>query len=292
MNSLKSNRIWLLVLMVVSFAAMSLGGIIVSVNLAPPVLPVYTQPICPGDGYLWTPGYWAYDSVDGYFWVPGVWVRPPRAGVLWTPGYWGFGGGVYGWHGGYWGPHVGFYGGVNYGFGFGGSGFEGGYWSGGHFSYNTAVAHVDGANIHNTYNKTVINNTVVNNRTSFNGAGGVNARPTAGEQSAMREQHVPPTAEQVSHVQTASTNRSNLASVNHGRPANAAMSRPHEGTPAAASHASAPNHPAPAGHAASAPNRPEAAHAQADKSPHNAPHPAGHKAEPKSGGHPGGEHKS
>ena len=29
------------------------------VAVAPPAIPVYTQPICPGEGYIWTPGYWA-----------------------------------------------------------------------------------------------------------------------------------------------------------------------------------------------------------------------------------------
>ena len=33
--------------------------VVLSVTVAPPVLPVYTQPVCPGDGYIWTPGYWA-----------------------------------------------------------------------------------------------------------------------------------------------------------------------------------------------------------------------------------------
>ena len=38
----------------------SKAGIAVSINIAPPVLPVYTQPPCPQDGHLWTPGYWAW----------------------------------------------------------------------------------------------------------------------------------------------------------------------------------------------------------------------------------------
>src|SRR5580658_8628583 len=80
----------------------SKAGIEVSINIAPPVLPVYTQPPCPQDGYLWTPGYWAWGPA-GYYWVPGVWVAPPRVGFLWTPGYWGYAGGIYGWHAGYWG---------------------------------------------------------------------------------------------------------------------------------------------------------------------------------------------
>jgi WXXGXW repeat (2 copies) len=111
------------------------AGVFVSINIAPPVLPVYQQPPLPAPGYLWTPGYWAYGDA-GYFWVPGVWVQPPSAGLLWTPGYWGYAGGVYGWHGGYWGPHIGFYGGVNYGYGYGGVGFVGGEWRGGVFAYN------------------------------------------------------------------------------------------------------------------------------------------------------------
>src|ERR1700720_5017268 len=86
-------------------------GIGISVRVGPPALPVYVQPVCPGEGYLWTPGYWAYGEA-GDFWVPGTWVLAPRPGVLWTPGYWGWGSGVYLWHAGYWGPHVGFYGGV------------------------------------------------------------------------------------------------------------------------------------------------------------------------------------
>src|SRR5208283_6171211 len=84
-------------------------GIGISVRIGPPALPVYAQPICPGAGYMWTPGYWAYGEA-GYYWVPGTWVMAPTPGLLWTPGYWGWGGGAYMWHGGYWGPHIGFYG--------------------------------------------------------------------------------------------------------------------------------------------------------------------------------------
>src|SRR6516162_11244676 len=90
----------------------------VQANEPPPPLPVYEQPPCPVEGYIWTPGYWAW-GIGGYYWVPGTWVAPPRVGLLWTPGYWAFAGGVYAFHAGYWGPHVGFYGGVNYGFGYG-----------------------------------------------------------------------------------------------------------------------------------------------------------------------------
>src|SRR5580700_7132955 len=56
----------------------------ISIRVAPPAIPVYVQPPCPVEGYLWTPGYWAYGDT-GYYWVPGVWVAPPRVGLLWTP---------------------------------------------------------------------------------------------------------------------------------------------------------------------------------------------------------------
>jgi len=205
-----------------SFAQVSVG---VSIRVGPPVLPVYEQPFCPGEGYIWTPGYWAYADGD-YFWVPGVWVRPPRVGVLWTPGYWGWNEGVYVFHAGYWGPHVGFYGGVNYGYGYGGVGFGGGEWRGEHFAYNTVVTRVNTTVIHNTYvNKTVIVNNTTVNRTSFNGGpGGISTRESAREQSYRREQHFEPTREQASHQHNASSNRANFASENHGRPGTPAMS--------------------------------------------------------------------
>jgi hypothetical protein len=207
-----------------SRAQVALG---VSIRVGPPALPVYVQPPCPQEGYLWTPGYWAYGDDDGYYWVPGVWVSPPRVGVLWTPGYWGWNDGLYVFHAGYWGPHIGFYGGVNYGFGYGGVGFVGGEWRGGRFAYNTAVVNVNTTVIHNTYvNKTVIVNNTTGNRTSYSGGpGGIAARPTAREMSAGRESHIEPTAMQTAHQHLASSNRANFASENHGRPANPAMSR-------------------------------------------------------------------
>src|ERR1700683_3898769 len=68
--------------------------VFVSVGVAPPLIPAYEQPIAPGYGYIWTPGYWAYGD-SGYSWVDGAWVYPPYVDALWTPGYWGWGGGFY-----------------------------------------------------------------------------------------------------------------------------------------------------------------------------------------------------
>src|SRR6266571_3845063 len=136
----------LLAIPVQSRAQVAVG---ISVRIGPPVLPVYVQPICPGPGYIWVPGYWAYGP-DGYFWVPGTWVFPPEVGLLWTPGYWG--------------PEVGFYGGINYGFGYTGVGFFGGYWRGGTYYYNRSVTNVDVTVVRNTYNTTVVNNNTTINR--------------------------------------------------------------------------------------------------------------------------------
>ena len=82
-----------LMLTIFSLSAFAQIGVGISVNFGPPALPVYEQPICPAEGYLWTPGYWAYDPLYGYYWVPGTWVLAPQVGFLWTPGYWGWGGG-------------------------------------------------------------------------------------------------------------------------------------------------------------------------------------------------------
>ena len=196
----------------------------VSVRIGPPVLPVYAQPICPGPGYIWTPGYWAYGD-EGYYWVPGTWVMAPEPGLLWTPGYWGFGEGVYVWHRGYWGPHVGFYGGINYGYGYTGVGFWGGEWRGREFVYNRAVTNVNVTVIHNYYNKTVVVNNV--NRVSFNGGPhGIQMRESERERIAEHEHHFEPRREQIEHEHAAHADRSQWASVNHGRPAVAASGRP------------------------------------------------------------------
>jgi YXWGXW repeat-containing protein len=218
-------RCLVLALSVLTISATSFAGVFVSVNIAPPVLPVYTQPPCPGDGYIWTPGYWAYGP-DGYYWVPGTWVVAPQPGFLWTPGYWGFNGGVYMWHAGYWGPHIGFYGGVNYGFGYFGEGYQGGYWHGRTFFYNRSVNNIRITNVH-IYNRTVVVHE--RSRVAFNGGpGGINHRPSRDDQRFMHERHFEATHMQVEHEHGARGNREFLASVNHGRPAIAATSRPGE----------------------------------------------------------------
>jgi hypothetical protein len=225
-----SMRILLLAFFVVCISAAASARIGVVITVAPPPIPVYEQPICPGDGYLWTPGYWAWgDDFDDYYWVPGTWVLAPEVGFLWTPGWWGWGGDAFIFHDGFWGPQIGFYGGINYGFGYFGVGFVGGRWDGGHFFYNRAVLNVDVTNIHNVYNTTVHNTAV--NRVSYNGGnGGLEARPTPEEEAAANGRHVGPVAAQTQHMQEARSNPQQRASANQGRPPVAATARPGEFT--------------------------------------------------------------
>jgi hypothetical protein len=227
MRSIVSIRslLFALVLLAMSAASSAQVGIALSIRVAPPELPVYEQPICPEDGYIWTPGYWAYGD-DDYYWVPGTWVMAPEVGYLWTPGYWGDDNGGYYFHEGYWGTQVGFYGGIDYGFGYSGRGYDGGRWDNGRFFYNQSYSHVNVSINHNVYN-TRVENRSEGNRVSFNGGnGGVNARATSQEEAAGRERHVAPVAAQNEHAQSARANPELRASSNHGKPPIAATSKP------------------------------------------------------------------
>jgi|SRR5579859_4126622 len=201
-------------------------GVGVSVGVAPPPLPYYEQPPAPGYGYIWTPGYWGWsDYDDDYYWVPGTWVLPPQVGFLWTPPWWGWQDGAYVFSAGYWGPFVGFYGGIDYGFGYTGYGYEGGYWRGRDFFYNRSVNNIRNVNITNVYDRPVVTRGGFN-RVSFNGPGGVQARPTAQQLSAARSPHLGPTPVQQQHFQMARSQPALRASVNHGAPPIAATARP------------------------------------------------------------------
>jgi len=196
------------------------------VSFGPPAIPVYVQPMCPGPGYIWTPGYWAWDPDYGYYWVPGTWVMAPFVGALWTPGYWGWYNGGYMWYPGYWGMAVGFYGGINYGFGYTGYGYYGGYWRGGRFFYNREVNHI-GAHFANVYRQRVRERE--GPRISFNGGrGGILARATPEELAAARTRRFGANNRQVEQERWARTNRSQWARENRGRPEVAATPRPGE----------------------------------------------------------------
>jgi hypothetical protein len=225
MRTHPSIRFMLFTFLLLLVSGVSMAQIGISVSFGPPALPVYEQPVCPGDGYIWTPGYWAYED-DDYYWVPGTWVEAPEVGMLWTPPYWGWGGSGFVFYDGYWGPEVGFYGGINYGFGYFGRGYEGGRWDHDHFYYNRSVNNVNETIIHNVYN-TRVNDSNNGNRVSYNGGnGGINARPTSSEQAAAHARHIAPVAMQTQHAQAARSNPELRATANHGKPPIAATSKP------------------------------------------------------------------
>jgi len=217
-------KLRVLALATVVFAALapvsSQAFVAVSVGFAPPVLPIYEPPPVPVAGYIWTPGYWAYDPLVGYYWVPGAWVPPPAVGLLWTPPWWGFDNGLYVFHEGFWGPTVGFYGGINYGYGYFGSGYWGGYWAGNVFRYNTAVVRVNKTVIHNTFvDRSVLSRQTTASRASFDGPSGVQAQPTVQEKAAeANARKVPPTSQQIARREAAAKNRDLQAPVNKGHP--------------------------------------------------------------------------
>ncbi|MGA7341425.1 MAG: hypothetical protein WBE72_02085 [Terracidiphilus sp.] len=221
MQVFRSARWLLLALLVFVIPASSHAQLLITVNFAPPELPVYVQPMCPQPNLMWTPGYWAYGD-GGYFWVPGAWVPAPYEGALWTPGYWSWNNGNYAYNNGYWGPHVGYYGGVNYGGGYLGEGFAGGEWRGGNFAYNTAVVNVNRTYVHTTYaNRTIIETDTVANphHAAFSGGpDGVQHQASAVELVARHDPHVAPTSFQVQHVTTARADKASFAKANGGHP--------------------------------------------------------------------------
>jgi hypothetical protein len=225
-RSFRPIRMLLVALILLAAPAATFGQVAVAITFGPPELPIYEQPICPGERYIWIPGYWAWDyDGDDYYWVPGTWVFAPEVGFLWTPGYWAWGGRSFIFYEGYWGPRVGFYGGINYGYGYFGHGYEGGRWDHDRFYYNTTVNNVNITEIHNVYNTRVTETTVT--RVSYNGGnGGINERPTREEEAAAHERHIPPVSDQTRHVQAARANRELRASVNQGKPPVAATPKP------------------------------------------------------------------
>ena len=51
------SLLFALVLLAISAASSAQIRVGISIRIAPPELPIYEQPICPEDGYIWTPGY-------------------------------------------------------------------------------------------------------------------------------------------------------------------------------------------------------------------------------------------
>jgi len=233
---MRTHGIWMAL---AATLAIMLGGCVVTpyepgapavaeqANEPPPPLPVYDQPPCPEDGYVWTPGVWRFGP-EGYYWVPGTWVAPPQVGFLWTPGYWGLVGGLYVFHAGYWGPHVGYYGGINYGHGYFGNGYSGARWVGNRVQYNTVVTNVNTTIVRNVYHETVVNNFHEGEGThaSYVGAPGTRGQPNRNETMFARENHQTYTQPQLDHHAAARGIPMQNAARNQGHPPVAATPRP------------------------------------------------------------------
>jgi hypothetical protein len=67
----------------VAFPAMSE----VIVRVGPPAPIVETRPAIPGPGYVWTPGFHAWNG-SAYVWTPGAWVLPPHPRARWVAHRW------------------------------------------------------------------------------------------------------------------------------------------------------------------------------------------------------------
>ena len=88
----------------------------------------------------------------------------------------------------------------------------------GAFGITRAVSRVNTNMIHNTYvNREVVRN-ATGTRASFNGPGGVQAKPTAREQAAAKAAHVAPTSAQRSRLAAARNDPAFRARNNNGKP--------------------------------------------------------------------------
>jgi hypothetical protein len=63
----------------------ALARVNLNIEVAPPPPQVEVAPV-PRPGYVWAPGYWAWQGGQ-YVWVAGHWV-PARRGFYWVPDRW------------------------------------------------------------------------------------------------------------------------------------------------------------------------------------------------------------
>lgn len=102
------RNIWVFALLVAVGAAMPVrshahADISVGINIGPPVAPVIVAPPAPQPGYIWAPGYWAWDGYR-HVWVGGHWLTS-RPGHVWVAPRWERRGPRWFFVGGHWGEH-------------------------------------------------------------------------------------------------------------------------------------------------------------------------------------------
>lgn len=55
---LKKSSLFIFIITLVLFAKTNVvAQVSLQIAIAPPMMPVYDQPACPIEGYIWTPGY-------------------------------------------------------------------------------------------------------------------------------------------------------------------------------------------------------------------------------------------
>jgi hypothetical protein len=83
------RRLWLASLCLTAATALgpglSMGGVVVDVDVAPPAPQVEVVPAA-RPGYIWSPGFWDW-SGHNHVWVRGHWIRE-RPGWHWVPDRW------------------------------------------------------------------------------------------------------------------------------------------------------------------------------------------------------------
>lgn len=86
---MSTRKVWLaslwLAAAVVVAPRVSLGGVVVDIDVAPPAPQVEVAP-APRSGFVWAPGYWDWRG-HNHAWVRGRWIRE-RPGYHWEPDHW------------------------------------------------------------------------------------------------------------------------------------------------------------------------------------------------------------
>lgn len=93
---------WLLGFVVASaLSAPAFGQIQIYIGTPPPPIRYEAPPPMPGEGFVWTAGFWEPHGPH-YRWVPGRYVRAPYPGAHWTPARYEHGDKGWRMHQGYW----------------------------------------------------------------------------------------------------------------------------------------------------------------------------------------------
>ena len=86
------TRNWLLCLLIAAgvslapVASQADSRVSIGIAIGPPPPLVVAPPPAPAPGYVWAPGYWAWNGYQ-HVWIGGYWLSP-RPGYYWVPDRW------------------------------------------------------------------------------------------------------------------------------------------------------------------------------------------------------------